>query len=118
MEIIKCFDIVDMVLSEASSQFSPIWVEDREKKEILKQYCGVLDQVCDDFGGDSFDVEVDDTKMTIAIKMFCSEMTIESKKHPLFELIKRAKSVAFAYEPESKNMSVRLVFPSIWKKAY
>lgn len=118
MEVIKCFDIVDMVLAEATNQFSPIWVENPEKKKILKQYCDVLDRVCDDFSGDSFEVEIDDIKMTISIKMFCSEITIESKSHPLFEIIKRAKSVTFAYEPEDNNMSLELVFPSIWEKAY
>ena len=37
MEVIKCFDIVEMVLAEATNQFSPIWVENPEKKKILKQ---------------------------------------------------------------------------------
>lgn len=118
MNRIKCFDIVDMVLQDATLQFSPVWMENTEKKNVLKEYCNALDKICEEFNGEAFEVEVDENDMTISIKMFCYEMTIESKRHLFYELVRRSKLLDFEYDQEDDNMSIRFVFPSIWSKAY
>ena len=118
MAIIKCVDIVGMIVDEATKRFSPIMIEDSEKKETLNQYCNVIDNLIEEFDGDSIEVNVDEINMTISIKMFCDEITIETKSHPFYELIKRSLSVNFSYERKDNNMSVEFVFPSIWKKAW
>lgn len=115
---LKCFDIAEMVIDEATKQFSPIWIEDEEKKKTFKQYCDALDSISEEFDGEAFEVDVDDVKMTISVKFFCSEFTIEDESHPFYALAKRALSMSFAYEKEGRNMSVEFVFPSIWNKAY
>lgn len=115
---LKCFDIAEMVIDEATKQFSPIWIEDEEKKKIFKQYCDTLDSISEEFDGEAFEVDVDDVKMTISVKFFCSEFTIEDESHPFYALAKRALSMSFMYEKEDRNMSVKFVFPSIWEKAY
>lgn len=115
---LKCFDIAEMVIGEAAKQFSPIWIVDEEKKEIFKQYCDVLDSISEEFDGEAFEIDVDDVRMTISVKLFCRELTIEDKSHPFYALAKRALSMSFEYEKEDRNMSVEFVFPSIWNKAY
>lgn len=115
---LKCFDIAEMVIDEATNQFSPIWIVNDDKKGIFKQYCDVLDSISEEFDGEAFEVDVDDVKMTISVKFFCSEFTIENESHPFYALAKRALSMSFAYEKEDRNMSVEFVFPSIWDKAY
>jgi hypothetical protein len=115
---LKCFDIAEMVIDEATKQFFPIWIVNEEKKETFKQYCEALDSISDEFYGEAFDVDVDDAKMAISIKLFCSEFTIEDKSHPFYALAKKSLSMSFAYEKEDRNMSVEFVFPSIWDKAY
>lgn len=118
MSEIKCYDIVKMIIDEATEQFASGWKAEEEKMEILKQYCDILDCLSEEFDCKAFEVEVDDIKMTISIKMFCNEMTIENKPHPFFELVKRALSVSFAYEKEDDDMSVKFVFPSIWVRRF
>lgn len=60
---VKCFDVVSMVVDEATDQFSQLWKINKERYEILKQYCDVLDSLVEEFDGESFNVEVDDISM-------------------------------------------------------
>lgn len=115
---IRCFDIAEMVLDEATEQFSPIWVVDEEKKGTLKQYCDALDILSEEFNGQAFEVDVDEVKMTISIKMFCDEIEVCDETHLLYKLGKVAKSMSFSYSKEDDTMAVEFVFPSIWKKSY
>lgn len=39
MNSIKCFDVAEMVIEEATNRFAPIFKEDTERKDILQQYC-------------------------------------------------------------------------------
>jgi len=114
--LVKCFDVVSMVTEEVTSQFAPIWKVNKESERILKQYCSVLDSISDEFGGISFEVDVDDIKMTISIKMECSDMVLESQTHKYYELAQRAISFGFS-QSEEGNLLVEFVFPSIWEKA-
>lgn len=116
MGFAKCFDVVSMVVDEATSQFAPIWKENEEKKEILEQYCEVIDSLSNEFDGESFEVDVDDIKMTISIKLECQDMTLRSKNHKYYELAQRAVSFGLSVS-ESGNLVVEFVFPSIWERA-
>lgn len=112
---IRCFDVVSMVTDEATSQFAPLWKANNEKIEILKQYCEVIDLLAEEFGGESFDVEVDDIAMTITIQMECQDMTLESQRHKYYSLAQRAISFGFSVTDEGL-LNVKFVFPSIWDK--
>ena len=86
---VNCFDVVSMVVDEATAQFAPLWNINKEKYRILKQYCGVIDSLAEEFNGESFDVDVDDIAMTITIKMGCHDVTIESQNHKYYSLLKK-----------------------------
>lgn len=115
MGFVTCFDVVTMVTDEATKQFSPGFRENQERKEILKQYCEAIDALAKEFGGESFEVDVDDIKMTISIKMECPDMVIQSKNHVFYALSERAISVGFSHG-DGDMISVEFVFPSIWEK--
>ncbi len=111
----KCFDIVSMVTKEATSQFAPLWKVNAEKQKILGQYCEVLDELAEEFNGESFEVDVDDIKMTIAITMECEDMTFESSSHNFYVLAQRAITLQF-FASEDGLLGVKFTFPSIWDK--
>ena len=102
---VKCFDVVKMVTDEATSQFAPVWRESKERIDILKQYCQFLDKIADEFNGVSFDVEVDDMTMTIAITLECDEIVITEKNHPYYSLAQRA--ISFGFSVSDELMSIR-----------
>lgn len=113
---VKCFDVVSMVVEEATSQLAPLWKLNKDKYDILKQYCLTLDALANEFEGESFDVEVDDIKMTISIKMECQDITIKSQTHKYYSLAQRAVSFSFS-SSKNGNLVVEFVFPSVWDKA-
>ena len=116
MSFVKCYDVAEMVLDEASKQFAPLFRENGERKQILKSYCEVIDSLAEEFNAESFDVEVDDIKTTVSIKMECQDITITSEQHPLYELAGHAMDVRFSHS-EDDLMVVEFVFPSIWEKS-
>lgn len=116
MAAIKCFDVVEMVVEEASRQFTPLFRENAERKGVLKEYCAAIDELAEDFNGESFEVSVDDIKMTISIKLECPDILIQSKEHPFYELVKRSTELHVSHG-DGDNLAVEFVFPSIWEKA-
>jgi hypothetical protein len=115
MNFITCFDVVSMVVDEATERFAPLWRVDNERYDVLRQYCEALDQVAAEFDGESFEVEVDEIKMTIAITMTCSDLTVQSASHVLYQLGERALSLRFNTTAEG-DLAVTLTFPSVWEK--
>ena len=113
---VNCFDVVSMVVDEATAQFAPLWNINKEKYRILKQYCGVIDSLAEEFNGESFDVDVDDIAMTITIKMECRDVTIESQNHKYYSLAQRALAFGFSVS-EDGLLCMKFVFPSVWDKA-
>lgn len=115
--VIKCFDVVNMVVEEGSNQFKPLWKVDQEKLDILHEYCDAIDGILKEFDGDSIDVDIDDIKMTICITVECEDLTIESKEHQFHQLVERAIGFGFEKSKEREAMCVKFVFPSVWDKA-
>lgn len=116
MSFINCFDAVDMVIEEATKQFHPLWKQNAEKTKILEQYCDEIDKLSNEFGGISFEVNVDDIAMTISITLECQDILITEKSHMFYSLIQRAVAVGFSVSNDG-NLNIKFVFPSIWDKA-
>ena len=115
MAFVNCFDVVSMVVEEATRQFAPLWKLDKECNRILEQYCSAIDSLAEEFGGESFEVTVDDIAMTITIVMECEDITIETKTHKFYSLTRRSKLLGFSVS-ENGNLNLKFVFPSVWKK--
>lgn len=114
MGFINCFDVVSMVVEEATNQFSPLFKLDNQKYKILEQYCSVIDSLAKEFNGESYEVDVDDIAMTISITLVCDEVTITTEGHGFYALAKRANSVSFS--SDEGRLSVKFVFPSVWDR--
>lgn len=112
---VKCFDIVSMVVDEATSQFAPLWKINKEKYRTLEQYCDTLDSLADEFDAESFDVEIDDITMTITITMECDEIIIESQNHKYYSIAQRLTAFGFSVSKDGL-LCAKFVFPSVWDK--
>jgi len=116
MNFVKCYDVAELVIEEASARFAPLWQINTENLEIFKQYCEVIDSLANEFDGESFDVEVDEIAMDITIVLECSEIIIEDRNHIFYKLAKRTKKYGFSVS-DGGNLLVKFVFPSLWEKA-
>lgn len=113
---INCYDVVEMVINEATEQFAPRWKKDEESINVLRQYCEVIDSLADEFDGQYFEVGVDDIDMTLSVKLGCSDCTVETRQHSFYKLIE--KTVAFGFtHGDGDNVDVEFVFPRVWNHA-
>lgn len=116
MSLINCFDTVEMVVEEANKQFAPIWKMNKERYNILKQYCDIIDSLSAEYGGESFEVEIDDIAMTVAITMDCLDMIIDRDNQKFLSLAQRTISIGFSVSEEG-NLAIKFVFPSLWERS-
>ena len=112
---IKCTDTVLELVDEGTKRFRPIFRVDEYKLDILKQYCGYIDDMISEFNALSYDVEIDEISMNISISIECEEIIIENYKHVFYELIKHTNVHKFSVSKDN-NLVVTLVFPPIWYK--
>lgn len=114
MSFVKCFDVVEMVVEEANKQFAPFWKMNEERYEILRQYCDAIDSLSSECDGESYEVEIDDVAMTVAITMDCDVMTVDQQNHKFTALAQRTVSIGFSVSEEGK-LAIKFVFPSLWE---
>ena len=113
---IKCYDVVESVIEEATKRFIA-FKENQESKNILKQYCEVIDKIVEDIAGNSIEVEVDEIKMTISIIIGCDDLVVEPDNKLFYQLSERAISLSFYSDEDDGSMVVEFEFPSIWERS-
>ena len=112
---ITCFEAAKMVIDEADNQFGGNWKINEEHYDILKHYCDYIDILAKEQGGEAYEIEVDDTTMTVSIGIECTEFMIHENINLLCELVKRSVSFGFTASEEGKIL-VKFTFPSIWQR--
>lgn len=115
MGFAKCFDVVTMVTDEATEQFGSLLCEDKNKKEALKVYCGMIDSLAERFDGVSFEVEVDDEMTDITVALVCGEFEIDDCSDDFYKLVEAAKKVSFK-AMDDDTIQVNFKFGGIWVK--
>lgn len=115
MNFIKCFDVVSMVVEEATKQFAPIWKIDNKKYEILAGYCNGIDELIEEFDGESCEAEVDEIEMYVSISVECLDFTAQTKTHIFYRLLQRAIEVSFSTS-ENGLLKIKFVFPELWSR--
>ena len=69
MEYFNCFNIVRLVTDEASTQFSPLFIENSLKQSRLKSQCDYINKIANQYNGISCEIEIDSITMEIRIML-------------------------------------------------
>ena len=116
MSAVKCYDVASMVIEAANERFAPIWKPDTKFLKGFQACCDAIDTLADEFGGISFDVEVNEDNMEITVVLECDEVIIEQENHTLYNLIMRTIRYGFSTSEEG-SLLISLIFPGIWSKS-
>lgn len=116
MGSITCYDVVRIMLDEATKQFSPAFKEDSERKRRVERYCDWITIISDEFGGESYDIEIDDVTMDISVSLTCKEIETTEQTPALYMLLSKAKSVKLMAVDDT-YIKIKFVFTGIWERA-
>lgn len=116
MSFVRCYDVVSMVTEEADKQFGSMWKINQDKQSLLEDYCDIIDEIAQEFGGVSYEVDVDDITMDISVRLVCGDITIRFEEHNFYQLIQRTKAFGFSVAEDNESLCVTFVFAGIWDK--
>lgn len=106
------FDIVDSYVRNSDAVVSGGKTIDEDKMDILKEYCDILDNMCNDFGGMSVSVDMS-SKNLVIISLELSIMTVNRFGQKYYDLIERA--ILFAVcNTGANDLRVDFTFPSVF----
>ena len=117
MDSVKCYDVVKMVLDEATEQFGSLMRESKEERTMIENYCPIIDELSEKFGGVSYEVEVDDKTLEITVSLVCEEFETDAVSSRFCELSNHAKKINFSSE-NGEMIKIEFVFEGIWQKAF
>lgn len=112
MGLVKCFDVVTMLTDEVKEHLGNPVIENVDKKNELQKSCEMIDVVAQQFGGFSYDVEVNEQTMEISISFVCEEFET-SVGSEFCDLLGRAKKERFRVSGEDR-IELTFVFNGIW----
>lgn len=114
---VNCFDVVSEVVEIAKEDAPSNLKFCEEDFNILEKYCAVIDEMCDEFDGFSFEAEVDEMTYEICLTLECEIFLLDNLTSPKYvQLIERSLKLTFSISKRGK-LDVKFVFPSLWKKA-
>lgn len=115
MSFINTYDIVEMVIDEASEQFGNSWAISKTNRKNLKTDCDLIDRLVTEFDCESAEADVDNETMKLRVSVACPDMVLEyGRTHPFFTLIQHAESFGFSAVEDS--LKVDFVFAGLWEK--
>ena len=116
MSFIKCYDVTELIIDEATKQFLPMLKENEDKKKTLKKQCNAIDWIAEQFGGVSYEININDVTMRIMISLVCEESELDKSCSDFLKMIDNTLQIAFK-EVDEDYIQIDFVFDGIWEKA-
>ena len=114
MSFIKVYDIVEMVIDEATEQFGNRWVVPKKNRVSLQADCTLIDRLVSEFNCESAEADIDDETLKIKVSIVCPDIVLEyGRTHPFFTLIQHTESFGFSAVEDS--IRVDFVFAGLWE---
>ena len=115
MSSVSTYDVVEMVVDEATEQFGEYWTLPKEKRHNLKANCGLVDRLVREFDCESVEADIDDESLKLTISVVCPDIVLEyGRTHPFFTLIQRTESFRFTAVDDS--LQIDFVFDNLWER--
>ncbi len=109
----RTFDMLKIILDEATERFSGQFVEGEIEKKQLEKTCALIDTFAEINEASSLDIAVDDDTKEITISIVCNPFEFVDSSDPFIQIINKAKEFSFS-APDYDHLTVDFVFDSIW----
>lgn len=114
MSFVNTYDIVEMIIDEATEQFGGRLVVPENKRKNLQTDCVLIDRLVSEFDCESVEADVNDETLKLRVSIVCPDMVLEyGRTHPFFSLIQHVESFSFSAVEDS--LKVDLIFAGLWE---
>lgn len=112
---IKCYDLAEPVINEATKRFAPFFKLNSEDVPKFESYCNAIDRLVEPFAIEALEVNVDEITMNVEISFEspCVQLHADSGTKLFLILANLANSMRISCTEESLA-KVTLVFPPLW----
>lgn len=114
MKIVNCFDVVSMVVEEATEQYGNLYSLNKESYKMLEQYCTLLDAVAEETNATQFEAEILEIDKTVSFTLWCEELQSRGVRNPFAQLVVRAATCKVSFDHEDV-LRINFIFPSLWE---
>ena len=92
---------------------------DKEKYKKLEEACDIMQEILDEFGAISVDVDPDAAENSVIIGFECDEIVVEDgRSHPFFKLVALFDAIRFMKsEDEPDMLRTELIMQPVWREA-
>ena len=111
----KVFDVVEAYIIGRTEDVSDKYIINDESMSILKDYCGVIDQIMREWSGDGIDVDIVGENNYVVISITVSAMLMDVYHPQYFDLLDRAVALAVC-NTEENDLRMDFTFPSVWNE--
>lgn len=113
MKNVNCFDVVSMVVEEATDQYGNLYTLNKESYKMLEQYCTLLDFVAEKANATQFEAEILEIDKTVSLTLWCEELQVNGVRDPFSQLVVRAATCKMSFDHEDV-LRINFIFPSLW----
>ena len=114
MKTISTYDIVEMVVDEATDQSNGLWIISESNKDKMRNSCNLIDQLISEFDCESAEADVNDETLKLKISIVCPDMIFEhGRTHLFFDLIQNVESFSFSAVEDS--LKADFIFAGLWE---
>lgn len=112
---VKLSYVLDEVIEDANEDFGSLYKVDEERLRILRQYCDVVDEICQEGRFDSKSIEIDSDNMNVIVEIAGNYLSIYEGRDKFLKLADRAVKYGFRTDGtgEDVKLIVWFVFPPI-----
>ena len=115
MSFIKCIDLANDVIDEATERFKPEYRESDELRDEFDDICDIIDDLIEDVLAEGFEVDVDDEMKDIIIVVESINLVTDEIDHYFYEAVERCKAFSFSRN-ERGDLVTTFRFPGVWRK--
>lgn len=123
VNMIKCYELASAVIEEANRFYGEGYKINNDLRNSFKEVCDILDEICAEYGGSGFSVDVDPSSLDIMVGMFCDGFEIDTRKHnvegvdnKILVIMKVSNNFKVTNVDRGDTMKIEFSFPTIWER--
>lgn len=111
---VNSFDVVSIVIDEASKKFGNDYFVDTERLNLIKGYCEAIDRIMEENESRSIEAEIKESDKSINISFSCDVFSAYSDDNVFCSLVLCSNAIGFYIDEDDQSAIIELNFDGVW----